>query len=135
MNRLFWLGLFSAATACSPSTQYRRSALVPPAHALAWDGRTAERGTLRLEGAISHTNVDTDLLPQVGDSALLVPETLIEGAAGLAVTRGFEIGVRYAHADYSWAQQNAIGTPPIPGDPSLNGFGPEARGTIRFGRT
>lgn len=125
------LGVF--ACSCVPDTKYRRSALVPPIHALAWDGRTTDRGHLRVEAAYTHTNVWTNPVPLVGDSALFVPQSLLEGVAAIGLTRGFELGARYAFAAYEWSQPSAFGTAPLPGNPTLSGFGPEARGTIRIG--
>jgi hypothetical protein len=43
------------------------------------------------------------------------------------VAPALEIGARYAFASYSWSEETATGTPPIPGHPSVTGFGPELR--------
>jgi hypothetical protein len=135
-NRLLaWSMLVTAvaAVACAPETRFRRTALVPAARPYPWNGRTARAGSLRLEGAAQFTDVDQNLLPRVGDTAVLVPQTSLDGAAAVALTNGFEIGLRGSYAAYEWSQRSAVGTMPIPSGPAVYGFGPEVRGTIWFG--
>jgi hypothetical protein len=120
---------------CIPNSPYRYSAMIPAARPLAWDGRTAQAGTLRVEGALSRAYVYDNPAPHLHDSALLVPELMVDGAAAIAVTRGFEMGARVAYASYEWTVPSADGTMPIPSRPSLFGAGPELRGTIYFGKS
>ncbi len=119
---------------CAPEAQYRYTALIPPARPLAWDGRTAKDGTLRAEGEVSTSQVVQNVNPQLHDTAVLVPETTVNGVATLAVTRGFEFGVRGTYAAYEWSAASAAGTEPLPSHPSLWGVGPEFHGTIAFDR-
>lgn len=126
-----WL---SAVTACAPDTRYRRTALVPPARSFVWDGRTAREGSLRVEASVSGSHVWENPLPIRGDTAVRVPTTMVDGAAAVALTRGFELGARYAFGAYDWSSESAYGTLEIPGSPSVSGLGPEARGTIRLGK-
>jgi hypothetical protein len=123
-------GALAASTGCSPATKYRYSGFVPAAHAIAWDGRIAKGGTLRLEGSMVAATVDRNLTPQIGDTALRTPNTTLEGAAFLAPNGYFEIGVRYAYAAYSWGEESATGTLSLPSHPSLWGIGPEMRVAI-----
>ena len=120
----------AALSGCTPETRYRYTGYVPAARALAWDGRTAKDGSLRLEGTISATSVRRNLTPQEHDTALRVPNVMAEGAALLAAAPGFEIGARYAYASYDWSEQSAQGTMPLPSKPSVWGIGPEVRGTL-----
>jgi hypothetical protein len=70
----------------------------------------------------------------VGDTALHVTTTMLDGSAVVTVTRGLELGVRYTYAASSWSAQSAAGTPPLPSHDALMGFGPEFHGAIGFGR-
>ena len=128
------LGLFAALglSACTPSTNYRYTGLVPAAHALAWDGRTAADGSLRLEGSMAQSTVRRDIVPVRGDTALRVPNTTLEGAAFLAAVPNIELGVRYAYAAYAWSEPSAEGTMSLPSHPSVWGIGPEIRAAIPF---
>jgi hypothetical protein len=119
--------LLLASAGCAPTTPYRYSAFVPAVRPLAWDGRAAKAGTLRLEGTMTHANVETNESPQVGDSALLVPEWTAEASAMLAVTSEFEVGLRGSYAAYQWADPSAAGTMPLPSEPGSWGVGPEVR--------
>lgn len=121
-------------TGCSPSTQFRRSALVPAASLVEWDGRTAPRGSLRVEGAVSAVGVERNVLPQPGDAALHVPTVMLHGAAAIAATNGLELGARYSYGAYDWSSESAEGTVPIRSGGATWGLGPELRGTIRFGK-
>lgn len=123
-----------AASACTPTTQYRYSALIPAAHPLSWDGRTAKDGTLRLEGTLTAATLVRNMNPQIGDTAVHVPNATLEGAAFLAVVPGVELGVRYSYAAYAWSDESAQGTLPLPSQPSVSGIGPEARFMIPFDR-
>jgi hypothetical protein len=120
-------GFLVASTGCTPSTVYRYSGFVPAAHAIAWDGRVAPGGTLRLEGTMVGATVDRNLYPVIHDTALRVPNTTIEGAAFIAPNKYIELGVRYAYAAYVWGEPSATGTMPMPSHPSLWGVGPEVR--------
>jgi hypothetical protein len=120
----------AALGGCTPDTKYRYSGYVPAARALAWDGRTAKDGTLRLEGTMSAASVRRNLTPQEHDTALRVPNVMAEGAAFLTPAPGFEFGARYAYASYDWSEQSAQGTMPLPSQPSVWGVGPEVRGTL-----
>jgi hypothetical protein len=115
---------------CAPQTPYRYTAMVPPVRPIAWDGRTARPGTLRLEGNLAANDVIENLAPQVGDTALLVPKATAGGAALLTVTSGFELGVRGEYAAYAWNIPSAVGTMPLPNRPSVWGIGPEFRGAF-----
>ena len=130
-SRLFLaVTVLVGSISCAPETRYRRTALVPAARAYPWNGRTAKAGSLRIEGALSYVNVDPNLFPQVGDTAVNVPRTTIDGAAALAVSGGFEVGLRYSYAAYEWRQRSAAGTMSIPSHSPVTGLGPEIRGTI-----
>ena len=126
----FGLVAILALAACTPSTSYRYTGLVPAAHALAWDGRTAKDGTLRLEGSMAQSTVRRNIAPVRGDTALRVPNTTVEGAAFLAAVPNIEFGVRYSYAAYAWSEPSAEGTMALPSHPSVWGVGPELRGAI-----
>jgi hypothetical protein len=133
MRFAFLLGAvtaLAAVTGCVPDTTYRYSAVVPAARPIAWDGRTARAGTLRVEGTLTDSPIGTNLFPQEHDTAVLVPQWTMEGAATLAVTSNVEIGARAAYASYDWTQPSALGTMPVPGSPSSWGLGPELRVTL-----
>jgi hypothetical protein len=123
------LGSFLLA-GCTPTTQYRNTGLIPAAHALPWDGRTVAPGSLRIEGTAVLAGVHENLAPQIGDTALYVPNLGVEGAATIGVARGLELGVRAAYARYSWSSPSAVGAPPLVGNPEVAGAGPEVRFTI-----
>jgi hypothetical protein len=116
-----------ALSGCTPDTAYRYTALSPAVRPLAWDGRTAKDGSLRVEGSLDVERVDPNLAPQLHDTALHAPDETVEGVVALAVAPGIEIGARYAFASYAWSEVTANGTPPIPGHPAVTGFGPEVR--------
>src|SRR5579883_955392 len=119
-----------AATGCQPLTTYRYTAVVPAARPIEWDGRTARPGTLRVEGTLDGTTVGEKLFPQLHDTAVLVPNWTLDGAATLAVAEHVEIGARVAYSSYDWTTPSANGTMPVPGNPSSWGIGPEVRFTI-----
>jgi hypothetical protein len=112
-------------TACTPDAPYRYTALVPAAHPLAWDGRTAKDGELRVEGTIGGNSIGQNAAPQLHDTALHVPDVTLQGALFLAVAPGLELGGRYTYSSYAWSEISAAGTPPLPSHPSVSGFGPE----------
>jgi hypothetical protein len=117
-----------ALAACTtPTVPYRYTGLVPAAHPIAWDGRTAKAGTLRVEGTYDQNWINRNIAPQVHDTALHVPNTTLEGAAALAVTKNIELGARYTYAAYGWSDVTANGTMPLPSAPSVWGVGPEIR--------
>ncbi len=126
------LPLLLAAAACTPTTPYRYSAFVPAVRPIAWDGRAAKGGTFRLEGTMTHANVETNYAPRVGDSALFAPEWTAEASAMLAVTSEIEVGLRGSYAAYQWADPSASGTMPLPSQPATWGVGPEVRVAIPF---
>ena len=126
------LAIFAALglSACTPSTTYRYTGLIPAAHALAWDGRTAADGSLRLEGSMAQSTVRRNIVPVKHDTALRVPNTTLEGAAFLAAIPHIEFGVRYSYSAYAWSEPSAEGTMSLPSHPSVWGIGPELRGAI-----
>jgi hypothetical protein len=69
----------------------------------------------------------------VGDSALIVPKSTMEGSAMVAVSPHAEIGIRAMYADYAWTQVSAEGTMPIPGSGASTGYGPEIRLSFPIG--
>ncbi len=117
----------AALTGCAPESTYRYTAFSPTARPVAWDGRTEPAGTVRLEGTLAASSVDENLAPRVGDTAMLVPQTTLEGSAVVALAPSVELGVRGSYASYAWAQQSAVGTQPVPGAPASWGIGPELR--------
>ena len=117
----------SLVAGCAPQTQYLNTALIPAAHALPWDGRTATPGSLRVEGTAVFADVNENLAPQIHDTALYVPNLSVEGAATIAVLRGIEVGARVALSRYSWSTPTAVGTAPLVGNPTVSGVGPEMR--------
>jgi hypothetical protein len=119
-----------ALTACTPQTQYRYTGIVPAARALAWDGRTAKDGSLRLDATMSSTSVHRNLDPGLHDTALHVPNTTLEGSAVVAAAPGIELGARYAYSAYDWSEPSAVGTMALPSKPSVWGVGPEVRATL-----
>src|SRR5580658_6704479 len=88
------LGISTLLFACSPTTTYRYTAMTPSVRPLAWDGRTAKAGSLRLEGTFAASTVHENLFPQIGDTAVNVATKEFSGLAALAVTQGVELGVR-----------------------------------------
>jgi hypothetical protein len=127
------MGLALSVAACTPTTEYRRSAFVPAVRPIPFDGRTAEAGTLRLEATYTNSSISENLAPQVGDSALIVPKSTMEGSAMVAVSPHAELGIRAMYADYSWTQVSADGTMPIPGAGASTGYGPEIRLSFPIG--
>jgi hypothetical protein len=119
---------------CVPTTTYRNTGLVPAAHALPWDGRTVPAGSIRVEGTFVAADVAENDFPQVGDTALYVPHSSLEGAMTMAVAQGVELGVRVAYARFAWAEPSALGTLPLAGNPTLWGAGPEIRISLPLGR-
>jgi hypothetical protein len=117
----------AALTGCAPTTTYRYSAYAPAARPVPFDGVTDPAGSLHVEGTVTHSSVQENLAPQIHDTALFIPRWTAEGAVLLAVSSHVELGVRAAYADYSWAQQSAAGTMPVPNAPASIGWGPEVR--------
>jgi hypothetical protein len=116
---------------CAPTTPYRYSALTPAVRPLAWDGRAAPGGTLRIDGSVTHANVETDPAPVANkSSALWVPEWTADASLMLAVTSELELGLRGSYAAYQWSNASAVGTVPLPSEPSTWGIGPEVRVAI-----
>jgi hypothetical protein len=118
------------AAGCAPTTNYRYTGLVPAARPLAWDGRTAPAGSLRLEGAAEFSTIHENLTPQIHDTALHIPNATLEGAAMIAIVPGFELGGRFAYSPYEWSQESAVGTLPLLNDPAAWGIGPEMHVTV-----
>jgi len=129
--KLVMAGLLCAA-GCAPATTYRRTALIPMARPITWDGRPAPTGSLRIEGAAEKTSVVRNLVPQVGDTALNVSTTMLDASAVMVIARGLELGARYAYASYAWSAETATGTMPLPSKKGVMGFGPEIRGALGF---
>ncbi len=121
-------GLFGAG--CTPSSQYRYTGMVPAARPIPFDGRTAEKGTVVLEGSMTTQSVERNVAPVLHDSALHVPELTVDGSAAYAVSDHIELGVRLSYARYGWTEETAAGTPPLPDKPSMLGAGPEMRAKI-----
>jgi hypothetical protein len=119
-----------ALAGCAPTTPYRYTAFVPSARPIPWDGRAAKAGTLRVEGTIAGSNVETNDAPQLHDTALLVPQWTVGGSAALAITSEIEVGVRFDYASYAWRQESAAGTLPLPSRPATWSVGPELRMAI-----
>lgn len=117
----------SLALACAPNTPYRNAAMVPAVRPMTWDGRTAEAGTIRVEGTGSFGDVSRDPFPTVHQSALHVPNTMVDGVAMIAPVDGVELGFHGSYAHYAWTEASAQGTPPIPSRPAIYGLGPQAR--------
>ncbi len=115
------------STGCTPTSAYRYSGMVPAARPIAFDGRTAEKGTARIEGTLTHENVVTNDLPVLHDSAIHVPETTVEGALTYAVHDHVELGARLSYAHYAWTRPSSLGAPPLPDRPAQIGVGPELR--------
>lgn len=120
--------------ACSTPSPYRYSAMVPAARPIPFDGRTAEKGTLRVEGAVTKSEVDRRDFPQLHDTAVWVPHTQLEASGAIAVSRKVEIGARFAYTNFDWARASAVGTMPFPNKPSMWGVGPEVRATFPLDR-
>jgi hypothetical protein len=119
--------LVASLSGCAPQTAYRNAAMIPAAHPVAWSGHTVGEGKLRIDGNVMHAGVVTDLLPSVNQSALHVPETTVEGSAGLGLHEYVEIGARVSYAAYRWAERSAVGTAPIIARDAIYGVGPELR--------
>ena len=124
----------SALWACTPSTPYRYSALVPAARPLAWNGRTATDGSLRVEGTLNAATVNENISPKLHDTAVWVPKATVDTNAAIAVAPGVEVGGRFSYASFAWARQSANGTMPIPNSPAVYGVGPELRVTVPLDR-
>ncbi|HEY3821547.1 MAG TPA: hypothetical protein VGL81_30480 [Polyangiaceae bacterium] len=121
------LAALALLAGCAPTTTYRHTAYVPAVRPIPFDGRTAEMGTMRIEGTVTGSTIAPDLFPQVGDTAVFVPRYTAEGSVMIAATPNVEIGARAAYASYSWGQASATGTMPLPNAPSSWGAGPEMR--------
>ena len=122
---LFALG--GAAVGCAPTTTYRNTAYVPAVRPVPWDGKGPQAPALVLEGSATYTAVSENLVPQVGDTALLIPRWTFEGSALFALSKNVQLGMRASYAAYDWAIPSAVGTMPVPGGPSAWGLGPEVR--------
>lgn len=140
MDRIaFSLVAVCLATACAPQTKYRNTAVVPAARPLAWDGRTAGRdsfrveGSLALEGGLADTDGVLQTVPEVGGTAVRVPETSLDGLVGIGLGEHVELGLRGSYAAYAWTRATTRGTMPIPSRSSLWGMGPEARFAFPIG--
>lgn len=126
LSLLAFVGL-AVATGCTPTSAYRYSGMVPAARPIPFDGRTAEKGTARIEGTLTHENVVTNDTPVLHDSAVHVPETTVDGALTYAVHDHVELGARASYAHHSWTRPSSLGAPPLPDRPSQFGVGPEVR--------
>ncbi|MBI2391975.1 MAG: hypothetical protein HYV09_20455 [Deltaproteobacteria bacterium] len=123
-----------AAAGCTPATPYRYSAMVPAARPIPFDGRTADPGDVRVEGAVSKSTVVTNHTPELHDTAVWVPQTQVDGSATIAVSKKIEVGGRFSYASYDWARPSASGTMPFPTRPTLIGAGPEVRAAFPLDR-
>lgn len=128
------LALSSLLGGCTPSSQYRYTGMVPAARPIPFDGRTAEKGTARLEGSMTHEIVQEQQVPALHDSALHVPETTLEASGVYSIHDHVELGMRFSYAHYAWTGGTAVGAPPIPDRPSQIGAGPEMRFTFPLDR-
>jgi len=123
------------AVGCAPLTQYRYSAVTPTAQPIAWDGRTEKEGFARFEGTVVGSSLKENLFPQLHDTALMVPQWTVQGAATLALAKVLELGVRGSYAAYGWTQPSAVGTMPVPDSPPTWGVGPEMRISVPVEKT
>jgi hypothetical protein len=119
-----------AGCGVAPQSKYRYSAAIPAAKPLAWDGRTAKRGSLRLEGSYQSTSVQENLTPALHDTAVHVATKTVHGGAFLAVTNAIEVGLRVSYSSESWMTASSVGTMPLGKDRDLFGAGPEIRISI-----
>jgi hypothetical protein len=110
-----------------PTTTYRNTAFVPAVRPVPWDGRMPAGPAFILEGSGTYTAVNENLTPQIGDTAVLVPQWTFEGSALIAFNKHVALGLRGAYSSYEWGQPSAVGTMPVPGGPSGWGLGPELR--------
>lgn len=109
------------AAGCAPQTRYRRSAVVPTPRG---DDLTQDfAGPAEVSGSVAHTDVETQFVPRVGDSALLATETTFEGRARFRVGEHFALGLHGLYSHSTFAQRTSWGTPPMDGE-SIYGFGP-----------
>ncbi|MCA9612095.1 MAG: hypothetical protein R3B99_09650 [Polyangiales bacterium] len=109
-------------TACSPATQYRRTALVPTPPA---DGMTQpQRRTAELSMTATVNPVTSDLVPSYGDPAMQAAETTFTGQARFRLGEHFRLGGQLLYSHASLAHETAAGTPPMPGE-SVVGGGPQ----------
>lgn len=123
------LGL--ALLACvPPQSRFRHSGVVPETRALGWDGQTVKAGSLRVEGELHQTDIGYNSAPVYHDTALHEATTSLDGVATLALVDHLELGGRVSYAAYAWTDPTANGTMPVPGNPSLWGYGPEVRWAI-----
>lgn len=104
--------------------------MTPAARPVAWDGRPSNAGELHADVTVTHTEVYENLFPQLHDTALEVAANTVEGNASISPVRGLDIGVRWSYSAYAWTSPTAVGTMPLPNDPSLFGIGPEIRGAF-----
>jgi hypothetical protein len=83
---------------------------------------------------VTHTDIATNLFPQIHDTALWVPEWTGEAAILIDVSSRVQLGLRGAYAAYDWARATAVGTMPVPGAPGSWGLGPELRAAFPIDR-
>ena len=130
MRLRFLLSCLLFVAGCAPISQYRYSGMTPAPRPIAWDGYPSHAGEAHVEASVTHTSVVENLFPELHDTALHVAATTIEGNASITPVRGLDIGVRWSYANYRWTEPTAVGTMPLPNDPSLFGIGPEIRGSF-----
>jgi hypothetical protein len=128
MRFLFFV--FLLLPGCAPISQYRYSGMTPAARPIAWDGYPSHAGEAHVDATVTHTEVAESPFPELHDSALHVASTTVEGNASITPVRGLDIGMRWSYSAYAWTQQTAVGTMPLPNEPSLFGIGPEIRGAL-----
>jgi hypothetical protein len=124
----------AALGGCTPTTPYRYSAFVPAVRPIAWDGRAAKGGSIRVEGTVANVAVHPNEAPQVHDTALFVSNWSADASAMIAITSNVELGVRGHYGAYDWAAASAVGTMPLPSHPAEWGFGPELRVAVPLDR-
>ena len=134
-SSIFAAACLAALSACAPTTTYRYSAFVPAVRPIPWDGQTPQQpGTVSLEGSLTSTTVQPNLSPQVGDTAVQLPQWTAEGSVMVAASSRVQIGLRAAYASYAWSQESATGTMPVPNAPPSWGIGPEVHAAFPLDR-
>ena len=118
-----WAGRVTAATgllalativACAPPPTFRRSALVPSptGEPLA----TPMTSGAELSGTVSHTDTASDPIPNLGDPAVHVARTQIEGHLRAALGEHFALGGQLYFSHASFSHPSTFGTPPVQGN-------------------
>ena len=99
--------------ACSPATQYRRTALVPTPPA---DGLTQPQTRLAEVSVSATVNpVTSDPTPEYGDPALQAAQTVFTGQARFRLGSHLRLGAQALYSHATLAHESAAGTPPLSG--------------------